>query len=264
MTLRPITFLTAVAIAASCSMKEDRALCPCHLAVDLEEASDDAGVKLFLFAGTELISSAEVGPEDIRKPYEEDVPRQEICIAGLQGLASNVIEGRNVIIRTGSQADRIHLHSDYADCTGDRAFVRAGFHKNWASLEICAVNYGSDAGRMEFIVTGDVCGYSLTDRMPVHGDFRCAAELTDPEFQKYSVNLPRQESYGGELHLVIRNVEEGRTVLTCGLSGLLNDSGYDWEKPDLDDILLTFDKAGLDISVTVKDWKEGEDISVSI
>ena len=66
------------------------------------------------------------------------------------------------------------------------------------------------------------------------------------------------------MHLVIRNVEEGRTVLTCGLSGLLNDSGYDWEKPDLDDILLTFDKAGLDISVTVKDWKEGEDISVSI
>ena len=161
MTLRPITFLTAVAIAASCSMKEDRALCPCHLAVDLEEASDDAGVKLFLFAGTELISSAEVGPEDIRKPYEEDVPRQEICIAGLQGLASNVIEGRNVIIRTGSQADRIHLHSDYADCTGDRAFVRAGFHKNWASLEICAVNYGSDAGRMEFIVTGDASQVDL-------------------------------------------------------------------------------------------------------
>ncbi|MGM9742793.1 MAG: hypothetical protein ACI3ZC_07015 [Candidatus Cryptobacteroides sp.] len=264
MTLRSLTYPIIAFLAAACSMKEDRTECPCHLTVDLEEASDETGVRLICFADSMMLNDAWISPESLRYPHMEDVPRKEICIAGLQGLDGNSVDGCNVIIPKGKQADRIYLYMDRLDCSGENAWAHAEFHKNWATLEICSGSYGPVSKTLEFIITGEVCGYSLIDGKPVYGEFSCSAELADPSFMTYTVNLPRQDSENSGLYLTILNTAEDRTVLTCGLSDIFEGNGYDWEKPDLDDILLNFDKTGLDISVTVKDWKEGEDISVSI
>lgn len=284
MTLRLISALAASLLAAeSCSLKEDRGICPCSLSVCFGNAAMNEEVVLSIHSGMsgrtgveniaglsgqstrkEALSTEIVSPAEYPGGYVKDVPRTETTVSAIQGLRKNALSGCNVIIGEGADSDKLFQYSENVDCQCEKAAVNAKFRKNWASLEISTAHYGEVSGRLEIIVSGDVDGFDMLTGRPHQGRFECQARLFDEDFGTYELNLPRQEIGKADLYIKITDLGEGKELLHCCLSSVLENAGYDWKKENLDDIRIDFDQIDCSFSVRISEWDDGPHGPVTI
>ncbi|MGM9736841.1 MAG: hypothetical protein ACI3ZT_00340 [Candidatus Cryptobacteroides sp.] len=277
MTLRLITAIAVLVFASeSCSLKEDRIACPCMLTVYFGNATDADG-EAILTVSTELsgrngrqsggqgfLIQESILPSDYQYGYTEEVPRAEIDVSAIQGLKNSTLSGNNVIIAYGSDSDRLFIYSETIDCQCEKASATARLHKDWASLEISTGNYGELSGRLEITVSGNINGVDILSGKPAEGKFECQARLFDEDFGTYELNLPRQIKGKRELFIKMTDIGEGKELLHCCLSDILETAGYDWDKENLDDIRLDFDQIDCTFTVRICDWESGTEGPVVI
>ncbi|MDD6254173.1 MAG: hypothetical protein ACI3ZO_04885 [Candidatus Cryptobacteroides sp.] len=277
MTLRLITAIAVLVFSAeSCSLKEDRKACPCMLTVYFGNASDSdgeailtvspaqSGRDVLLSGGQGFLIQESIFPSDYQYGYSEEVPRTHITVSAIQGLKNSTLSGNNVIIADGSDSDRLFIYSETIDCQCENASATARLHKGWASLEISTGNYGELSGRLEITVSGNINGIDVLSGKPAEGKFECRARLFDEDFGTYELNLPRQISGKRDLFIKMTDISEGKELLHCCLSDILENAGYDWDKENLDDIRLDFDQIDCSFTVRICDWESGTDGPVVI
>lgn len=261
MTLRPFHIILLCATVCCCSVKEDRSGCPCRLTIGLDEASD--GEVILSAHNGSFFSSTTVSARDWPFGFRMDVPVGLVTVTGIQGLKDNRMNDRNVIIDTGTDADRIFLYCNIIECYGEQAYDRARFHKNWTNLQILVGGYEDD-WEFSHTVTGNVCGFSISDMTPLEGEFRCTAVKGDQDSPAYSLDLPRQTmpAEGLKLHIIRRS--DNAAAMIYDLSEILDGYGFDWNKKNLDDIRISIDYSDFSIGVTILDWEDGDETQITI
>ena len=249
-------FMAIVTASASCSLKEDRDGCPCHLIIDLDNAVGNGNADIFIFQDGEEVLADNVVPADYPEGYRCEVRRRPASVTVIQGLEESVLNGGRLVIRDGNDADRLFLYNETLQCGSETVRAAADLHKNWTTLEISlAAEAGEDspAGNVRIDISGGICGMDLRNGAPVRGDFQCIARLADSGFAVYAVNLPRQIS--SEDEILISVSRNGKELFSCDISEAISKTGFDWSKPDLDDIRLGLNYISASVNVEIAEWE---------
>ena len=248
--------IAIVTASASCSLKEDRDGCPCHLIIDLDNAVGNGNADIFIFQDGEEVLADNVVPADYPEGYRREVRRRPASATVIQGLEESVLNGGRLVIRDGNDADRLFLYNETLQCGSETVMATADLHKNWTTLEISlAAEAGEDspAGNVRIDISGGICGMDLRNGAPVRGDFQCIARLADSGFAVYAVNLPRQISSEDEILIAVSR--NGKELFSCDISEAISKTGFDWSKPDLDDIRLGLDYISASVNVEIAEWE---------
>ena len=249
-------FMAIVTASASCSLKEDRDGCPCHLIIDLDNAVGNGNADIFIFQDGEEVLTDNVVPADYPEGYRHEAGRRPASVTVIQGLKENIINEGRLVIENGNDADRLFLYNETLQCGSETVMAAADLHKNWTTLEISlAAEAGEDspAGNVRIDISGGICGMDLRNGSPVRGDFQCIARLADSGFAVYAVNLPRQISSEDEILIAVSR--NGKELFTCDISEAISRTGFDWSKPDLDDIRLRLDYISALFDVEIAEWE---------
>lgn len=244
-------------LLAGCSVLEDREQCPCHLVFDFSDEANCCAdsISVALQAGA-YSSSFVVSSTEYDSPVKIDVPsRNELNVNALD--ASVAILGRDgrLTITEGEQCPQAYMFTSRCDISAEDAVVYVKLHKNYCGI---SVSFSSPAPDLyDMVVSGNVCGYS-NDGIPLPGKFSYS-----PSFDENSMSffcIPRQVD--GSLRLGIKYGDG--PVRYFALGNYILESGYDWSKEDLDDIVVSIDYAATEIRITVDDWIIEEEYDVVI
>ena len=249
-------FMAIVTASASCSLKEDRDGCPCHLIIGLDNAVGNGNADIFIFQDGEEVLADNVVPADYPEGYRHEAGRRPASVTVIQGLKENIIHEGRLVIKNGNDADRLFLYNETLQCGSETVMAAADLHKNWTTLEISlAAEAGEDspAGNVRIDISGGICGMDLRNGAPVRGDFQCIARLADSGFAVYAVNLPRQISSEDEILIAVSR--NGKELFSCDISEAISRTGFDWSKPDLDDIRLRLDYISALFDVEIAEWE---------
>ena len=249
-------FMAIVTASASCSLKEDRDGCPCHLIIGLDNAVGNGNADIFIFQDGEEVLADNVVPADYPEGYRHEAGRRPASVTVIQGLKENIIHEGRLVIKNGNDADRLFLYNETLQCGSETVRAVADLHKNWTTLEISlAAEAGEDspAGNVRIDISGGICGMDLRNGAPVRGDFQCIARLADSGFAVYAVNLPRQISSEDEILIAVSR--NGKELFSCDISEAISRTGFDWSKPDLDDIRLRLDYISALFDVEIAEWE---------
>ena len=265
MSLRSIILSILTVSTISCTVKEERSLCPCQLTVDLSDASEVHGpAQVSIWGLSEMFCSEEIPITGRADSFTKKVTKCEIEISAVQGLEHNKIIGRNVIINEGDDSDRVMAYCDVIDCFQEQAKAKATFLKNWSTLTIKYENPGGGEYPYEFVISGEINGFDAFSMTPVRGKFRHKSVKTVPDKDEFKTNLPRQFNEDCALKLTIMNKRSGEVEKEYDLNEIITESRYDWTCKNLNDLEIYINYAGLLAGVEIKEWENGSDFSVWI
>lgn len=244
-------------LLAGCSVLEDRTQCPCHLVLEFSDEANHCADSISVALQSGAYSSFfVVSSEDYGVPVKVDVPsRTELNVSALDASSSDSGNDGCLTISEGEQCPQAYMFTSRCDISAEDAFVYVKLHKNYCGI---SVSFSSPAPDLyDMVVSGNVCGYS-SDGIPLPGRF-----IYSPSFDENSMSffcIPRQ--IDGSLKLGIRYGEG--PVRYFALGNYILESGYDWNKEDLDDIVVCIDYAATEIRITVDDWSIEEEYEVVI
>ena len=242
----------AAFLLLSCSVKEDRSVCPCHLTVDpsciflpLEEdlaSLDVSGAGSFLL--TQELYEVN-GPE----PFVVEVPRPNVFLTVHSGAGDCFLPGEGIRIPPGEQCPPVYMYSRRIVTDGETAEAAPLLSKQYCLLTVRIVPL-NDVFLESFhlSVEGTVCGYNL-DASPAPGEFRCASAPSAEGICEMC--LPRQRDNS----LMMQVLEGEHSLRWFALGEYIAASGYDWTTPDLEDIYLEIDYAATEFTIRVNDWE---------
>ena len=255
--VRAVSVLCA-ALLLSCSVKEDRAECPCFLTLDLGEV-ESAGLmgegldSLVVTIGAEeefYVREAFRLRDNVRE-YSAAVPKSRVdvlvaCVAG-----PSRFDPYGVHIPEGSECPVLYLYGD--SFAADEAEMRhtVSLHRNYCVLSVSMkTSFGARARAYRILLEGNVSGY-LMDGTPEEGVFNCFSSPSSDGLCR--LRIPRQ--LDGSLRLEIDFLDSGE-VRTFPVGEYILESGYDWTVPDLEDISLEMDFSRSSLTFTISKWKK--------
>lgn len=248
--------LTAI---VSCSIKEDRTDCPCWLTVNLENTSlehpdmthKDVTIAMWSpdLIRRERVTVADYGEE---RPYERSVPKGLVSLSAYAGRTKMVTQARKLIVSKGSQCDSIYAYSNLVDCTEEYASDDAVLHKEFATLLITMACNPDEQNSFGIRVRGNVNGFDTVDMSPLPGDFEFMSFGDGDLNNRFAVRVPRQQDSSLKLDVlgwegVENTIDIGRYIEECG---------YSWDAPDLDDIRIDIEHASIIGQLQILPWEE--------
>ena len=237
----PLVFLMLVS-GNSCSIKEDREACPCFLTVVRpdSEAGLQGDVFWFLAAGEYSIGGK---IEEGETEYcDIEVPRtvlRLIAVSGIQGGLS--IEG-GLRIEEGKDCPPVYYYRTDLDtrCNSLRDTIQ--LHKNYSRISI----QGNLSLDYSYMLAGSSCGFDKDGNI-LKGRFRSSFSQDGAGF---FCRVPRQadSSLRLELH------RDGELVRSFPIGEIIEESGFDWEAEELEDIEIVLDYQDTGVGFTVDGW----------
>lgn len=236
---------------SSCSVKEDRSVCPCRLEI---------GIAAFL----------KYGPDPSAMIYQDGFPK--IPSRNGEFFIADVEKGEyNIFVRTGSDdgGTRIHitppetepdsLYSFCANiqCSGESMKVNALPHKQFCTVSI-KVN-GLSGKDISYRIIGSYNGLDCLSAEPLYGHFEFSV-FPEEDNGNIKFRLNRQEK---DSKLTILSMK-GDDSWNLPLGQWMNDAGYDWEAEDLDDFEADIDYSGAMVTLRICDWEIEEALTVTI
>ena len=270
MSRHSITYILAVLLPmlASCSVKEDRDVCPAYLHVRSDGHVGEPGF------GKPLTYNISTASEQVHErstwPFAEftgkdghifRVPRRErvdVTVAG--GLADMAFIGNVLRITPGRECDSLVCGGGTIWIPEDTGELKIPLHREYCTLTLAIAGSATLPYPYYFVVVGGVDGYTLPDVTPHTGPFHVRCEALPSRTAQ--VRLPRQ--LDASLRIEARLAEDGELVAEMPVGDVIARMGYDWRKPDLDDITVEVDFARTEITVRVNDWSESVTIKIVI
>ena len=246
-----LRLLVPLLLLPSCSIKENRAACPCALTLEL------AGLPVrpvVLDVVGEGYSCVEVVHTDtvIVLP----VPKGELAVSAVGGALA---EGdRSVRIPEGEEAPPLYLfHADISTASVEQMILPVLLHKQYCALELRFTGPPGYGPPFEVEVEGTVGGW-LPDGSPSAGPF--SRRLLPGADGRATIRLPRQ----GDDSLLMHIVFSDQVVRTFALGSYIAASGDDWTVPDLDDLTLHLDISVTSVTISTDLWSRTEELEVWI
>ena len=254
---RAIAVPCLILALASCTVKEDRRVCPCTLEVSFyDKENTDSPVTLVGWSETELFD-VKIRTEDYPDSYSRSAPRSMIHFGAAAGVATSVKVGHHLVVPEGFECDSLYTDCDYIDCTGETARTTVRFHKQFSSVHINVANESYDPREYILEVKCGSCGIDMLSCRPVAGSFSCVPDLYGEK--EYRCRIPRQADDG--MTLTVTHLSGDEVVFPLG--AFVSSVGYDWDATDLQDIYVTLDIARGRVGVGVAGWESVEDFELS-
>ena len=247
---RLLRILLPLLLVPSCSIKENRAVCPCGLTLEL------AGLPVrpvVLSVAGEGYSWKEVVHTDT--VFVLPVPKGEVAVSAVGGALA---EGDgSVRIREGEEAPPLYLYHAAVSTDAEQVVLPVTLHKQFCSLELVFKGPSGFAPPFEVAVEGFYGGWE-PDGSPAPGPF--SRRLLPGSDGRAVLRLPRQ----GDDSLLMHIVFSDRVVRTFALGTYIAAAGYDWSVPDLEDLSLQVDISLTSVTISTDLWSRTEDIELWI
>lgn len=256
--LRMTVGALAVAVMASCSVKEDRSDCPCWLTVDLSE-TNGAYVQLKAWCPAPVFS--ESIPRSQRDDFHEyRVPRGQVRLSAYRETPGLFLDGNVLSITEGSQMDSLFASTTLVNTVAEFAHETILLHKNFTTVSVIFKDeVNGRPADCQLDVSGTVAGIDVQSLAPVPGRFSCMAE--QPQEGGFAFRVPRQMD--AELNASLYS-HDGILMESYPVGWLIQQAGFDWNKMDLSDVEILVDTPTATFTITVKEWDGPVSFSVTI
>ena len=249
---------------AACSVKEDRAPCPCYLVLDMDGMAHnpDYPQGLVTIMSGQVISQERITLSDHEGTgYEKAVPRRLVdasCAAGHEDLWWHT---DTLYAATGLEWGPVMLACAQVDCNDDLRHVRMDFRKEHCRVTFMLVGVtDADSYPFDLRVRANSCGVRMRDRRPVDGRYTVYARRGNTAF--FHTTLPRQSESEIALDLLMHSDTHEYTpddlVVTLDMGRMLRDQGYDWTRDDLEDVYVTVDVVKATATISIQPWDRSE------
>lgn len=244
-----LTLSCCAVLCVSCSVKEDRGLCPCRLVLEMSDV-DTSVVKY-----AELVVGASGGfhfrdtlvVEDFMNGCVVEVPRGGVGVGLYYGAEGCVDERGGLGIAYGTECPQVYMHSSTFDAQGEIVVEEVQMKKSHCIMTIQVEAEKEFPFRLD--ARGRVDGYELGGS-PSVGEFMYAMYVNEEGI--CSLTLPRQSDDS-----LMLEISDGTGVLKCfALGEYIAASGYDWRADDLKDIIVTLDYSLTRIKISVEGWRQ--------
>ena len=245
-----LRILVPLLLLSSCSIKENRAECPCALTLELTGLPVRPvvlGVAGEGYSFTEVIHADTV----IVLP----VPKGELAVSAVGGALA---EGDGIVrIPEGEEAPPLYLFHADVSTEAEQVILPVTLHKQYCTLELLFKGPPGYGPPFEVAVEGFYGGWQ-PDGSPLTGAF--SRRLLPGSDGRAVLRLPRQ----GDDSLLMHIVFSDQIVRTFALGSYIAASGYDWSAPDLDDLTLHVDISLTSVTVSTDLWSRTEEIELFI
>ena len=256
-----VTLLAMAALFASwsCTVLEDRDVCPAYLTVRSDGHVGEAGFNKEITYN--LSTQSERVLERANSPFETfrsegkifKVPRKEtVDVMAFGGLRDMAFIGDVLRITPGKQCDSLLCGSGNIWIPADLGEIKVPLYRNYCRVQMGLVGEVYYPYPYYFVVKGNVDGYTLPDLKPHPGEFWYRCDVLAGDI--FEARVPRQ--LDNSLIIEARLVEDGSLVTEIPLGQIADQMGYDWHKTDLDDMLINIDFARTMITISVNDWTQ--------
>lgn len=243
--------LALLAAGTACTVKEDRGPCPCYLQVSFTDP-DATGEAELLGWDDDRLFRDRIRIEEVRPAWTKPVRKGMLFLSACTGMDESFPEGRQMRIPPGSQADSLYAWFEEVDATGDLAYAKVSFRKQFATVFLDIRKPADVVRSCRFDVEGNSCGFDLLDFSPVTGPFRFSAVPRDGE-EIVTFRVPRQ----GDTGLTVTIRPEGAPAARFPLGEYIDRLGYNWKTEELQDIYVAVDLVRGQVDVRVADWEDG-------
>lgn len=251
-----LVMTAGILLCTGCSVKEIRSLCPCTLVLDFSEVDTSviSEAELYIADGENFLKEEAIDVDGLESEYMTEVPRKQIHVGLWSGLET-AGRGAGLAIPYGDDSPPVYFHVSEIDAEAEIVRETVRMHKNHC---VMTVKFDWMASDLEKIVLhGNVDGYDVNG-IPTSGKFMY--ELVQDEDGNCQAILPRQTDDSLALE-----INDGTGVLKrFPLGEYIAQSGYDWNEPDLKDIVLELDIAILQVSLTVQGWDTSHSFDIVI
>ena len=242
--------LLSLLLVPSCSIKEDRAVCPC--ALTLETAGLPVHPVVLRVEG-EGYSWTEVVHADTALVLL--VPKGEMAVSAVGGALA---EGDgSVRIPEGEEAPPLYLFYSDVSTAAEQVVLPISLHKQYCTLELYFKGPPGYGPPFEVAVEGFYGGWE-PDGSPASGPF--SRRLLPGSDGRALLRLPRQ----GDDSLLMHIVFSDQVVRTFALGSYIAAAGYDWSAQNLEDLTLTVDISLTSVTISTDLWTHTEDIELWI
>ena len=255
--LEVISMICCLMSCLSCSVKEDRAICPCRLILDFS-GNDTVSVRsaqLLVNASEGFCLADTVICEDFVSEYMVSVPRGEVNVQAWYGGDVFVERDEGLKIPYGEDCPEVYMDFFNVEADGEETRHEVRMTKNHCRTTIYVKTEEEFPYRL--LVKGDVDGYE-PDGSPSYGSFMYELELSDAMIGQ--VTLPRQRDES----LFLEVWDKGSVLKVFTLGRYISATGYDWSAEDLEDLTLSLDYTHNLIGITIGDWDKEHHFDISI
>lgn len=252
---RILCLIPLVLALCSCSVKEDRSVCPCELSIrPAEPLRTEGNVLVSVIQEGSVVKQGMLTRQDFESgKCRMTVPRKLSVLTVFTGITDMDAQGGRLLgIRSLHDCDEVYSCMEPADLDREQYDCTVLLHKNFARLDLLVLGM-PDGG--ELSVKGSVDGYDLVNLDPNRGAFACAP---CEGLGMWSLRLPRQTDDS----LLLEIAFSGVTVYTVPVGKLIAASGYSYDEEDLRDMSVTVDLSGRDAMIRIAGWEQGESYSI--
>ena len=247
---RLLRLLLPAILLSACSIKENRAACPCALTLELTGLPV---APVVLGVAGEGYSYVEVVHTDTAVVLP--VPKGELAVSAVGGALA---EGDgSVRIPPGEEAPPLYLFHADVSTDAEQVFLPVMLHKQFCTLELLFKGPPGYGPPFEAAVEGFYGGWT-PDGSPATGPF--SRRLLPGSDGRAVLRLPRQGDDSLLLHIVFAD----QVVRTFALGTYIAAAGFDWTAPDLEDLALTVDISLTSVTISSDLWTRTEDIELWI
>ena len=248
MKYRIISSVVAVALVLSCSVKEDRAGCACLLVLDMSPCSHAPdNIRIDLETSGERIEQDFIPGQDA--PFYEYPVTKGVCSLSAYLCPRELTGDADAIsVEPGENCPEIYASRSVFEVTGETAEHQVVLHKQFTLVTLELEGSAWDRSDCSIKVRGSVAGLSISDMKPIEGRFYY--ELPDGE---RAFRLPRQTSKSAGM-LTMELCIPGGSPQVLELGKYFSDAHYDWEREDLEDIVVKIDDSETVIETGCSDW----------
>ena len=260
--MRPIILfpgLLFTVLLSACSIKEERTFCPCRLTLNLEDANIKfPGEELHLwFTDEQNVPIMKTIVSSSQENVKVIVPKGRIRVFSTTGsdVWKDSEEGGRLELETGNQADSIYASCSLIECTGETAADTILLHKQWCTAHIL-LDQSEKWESSLFELNSSWAGLSTSSLGALKGDFICHAVKAGE--RRLTVRIPRQGDDSLVLKIKEQNSKDGENTRekTFPLGEMIASIGYQWDKADLDDIVIRLNETKSGLYVELEDWEE--------
>ena len=251
-----LRILVPLLLLSSCSIKENRADCPCALTLELTGIPVSPVVLSVTGEGysfTEVIHTDTV--------LVLPVPKGELTVTAVGGALAE--DNGSIRIPEGEEAPPLYLFHAGLSTMADQVVLPVLMQKQYCSLELIFSGPPGYGPPFEVSVEGFYAGW-FADGSPLPGSFSrrlligSGSDLGSDG--RTVLRLPRQ----GDDSLLMHIVFSDRIVRTFALGSYIAASGYDWTALDLEDLTLNVDISLTSVTVSTDLWSQTEEMEVWI
>ncbi|MBR1407132.1 MAG: hypothetical protein IJ578_09420 [Bacteroidales bacterium] len=241
--------LTVCLLTVSCSIREERAGCPCRLEANLDRFARHARqVSIAVWDGPQTWQ--ETVPA--KGTYTREVTKGILFLSAWSGQRAGRLSGSQLSMPPRAEPDSLQVYTARLDCQNEVTRVETLPHKQFCHVTLRVVRDPDVPYPYQFYVESGCCGIDLRDLSPVAGEHIFPVRETGDGV--FGFNLLRH-SPGADIALAIYDQTKRADALPIG--DWMREIGYDWLAEDLADVTFDVDYARQRVRISLADWGPG-------